>query len=193
LIDAAIGMFAAKGFSGTTVGEIASAAAISKKTVYKHVTSKIDLFTVAVEDFIRRTIPGDLVLPDPAEDTDPAGTLHAAMGKIVAVGMTAEGMAVWRLIARDLPSFPELEAAYNRPMLPFIASLIRWLAGQAERGWLTIASPEYAAQMLVTMVMAAPRRDALLARPPADPATQARIAAAAVDLFLNGARSRAGR
>jgi AcrR family transcriptional regulator len=66
ILDAALRTFAANGYDGAAMDEIASAAGISKAVVYDHVASKRDLYTQlvhAIRDKIEQTV--DFALRQP--------------------------------------------------------------------------------------------------------------------------------
>jgi AcrR family transcriptional regulator len=187
LIQEAGAAFRTEGYSAANLGRIATAAGISKTTIYKHVASKADLFAMVVEDAIRRSDLTDAVLkPEPGEA--PRDTLRRALLAMTALALSPDGLATYRMISRELPHFPELIQLYDRALGPFFEALIRFLAAQRDSGWLVIASPPWAARMLVDMVLAGARREALLGRDPAPrPEQQARLVDNALELFLQGA------
>jgi AcrR family transcriptional regulator len=185
LIEEAGKVFRSQGYSAANLGRIATAAGISKTTIYKHVASKADLFAMVVEDSIRHGDLTDAVL-EPGEDA--RDTLRRALLGMTALALSPEGLATYRMISRELPHFPELVEAYNRALAPFFLGLVLFLATQNDKGWLAISSPEWAARMLVDMVLADARREALLGRDPApQPSQQARLVDDALELFLQGA------
>lgn len=66
ILDAALRTFAANGYDGAAMDEIASAAGISKAVVYDHVASKRDLYTQlvhAIRDEIEQTVDEALRAP----------------------------------------------------------------------------------------------------------------------------------
>lgn len=179
--------FRAQSYSAANLGRIATAAGISKTTIYKHVASKADLFSMVVEDGIRRSdLTGAVLTPEPGET--PTDTLRRALLRMTAVALSPDGVATYRMISRELPNFPELIELYNRALAPFFQGLVMFLAAQQERGWLALSSPGWAALRLVDMVLADARREILLGRDPAsEPAQQARLVDDALELFLQGA------
>lgn len=81
VLDAALKTFAAKGYEGAAMDEIAAAAGISKAVVYDHVSSKRDLYTRLLHAI--RTEIEDLVeaaLRAPAEDGE--ARVHVAVDAI---------------------------------------------------------------------------------------------------------------
>lgn len=187
MIEQAAKAFRAEGYSAANLGRIATAAGISKTTIYKHVASKADLFAMVVEDAIRRSdLTEALLKPEPGEDA--RRTLRRALLGMTALALSPDGLATYRMISRELPHFPELVGLYDRALAPFFEALVRFLAAQRDNGWLVISSPQWAGRMLVDMVLAGARREALLGRDPAPrPDQQARLVDAALDLFLDGA------
>jgi hypothetical protein len=76
--------------------------------------------------------------------------------------------------------------------MPYVRHLTEWLAEQVRRGWLApMSSPDWAALTLLNLVLMDERRNAMLAlAPPPDAAGRARCVDRALDLFLDGARTR---
>jgi TetR/AcrR family transcriptional repressor of mexJK operon len=186
LIEEASKEFVAHGFGGANVDRIAEAARISKKTLYKVVSTKAELFILVVGERIQEAGSPDLMLkPDEA---DPRAALRKSLLALADLGLSPGGLAAHCLVMREGANFPELLEANNRPIMPYMRSLIGWLAEQTRRGWLKLASPEWAANMLVNMVLMDDRRNAMLGlAPPPDAATRARRVDQALELFLNGA------
>jgi len=186
LIEEASKEFVAHGFGGANVDRIAEAARISKKTLYKVVSTKAELFILVVGERIQEAGSPDLMLkPDEA---DPRAALRKSLLALADLGLSPGGLAAHCLVMREGANFPELLEANNRPIMPYMRSLIGWLAEQTRRGWLKLASPEWAANMLVNMVLMDDRRNAMLGlAPPPDAATRARRVDQALELFLNSA------
>jgi AcrR family transcriptional regulator len=191
LIEEAAKEFAAQGFAGANVDRIAEAARISKKTLYKVVATKSDLFILVVSERIREAGSPDLMLTQ--EEKDPRGALRKSLIALAELGLSPAGLAAHCMVMREGAKFPELVEANNRPIMPYVHSLVAWLAEQTRRGWLDLASPEWAAQMLLNMVLMDDRRNAMLGlAPPPDAETRARRVDRALDLFLDGALAKQG-
>lgn len=77
ILSAASAVFAAKGFSGASLSEIAARAGVSKANIYHHFGSKRGLYLEVMRAACRRTV-GFLAGEDEAgPDVDPAGALYA--------------------------------------------------------------------------------------------------------------------
>ncbi len=189
LIEAATKEFLAHGFSGANVDRIAEAARVSKKTLYKLVSTKVELFVLVVSERIQEAGSPDLTLtPD---EQDPHAALRRSLIALADLALSPEGLAGHCLVMREGANFPELVEANNRPIMPYVHSLAGWLAEQARRGWLDLASPEWAAQMLLNMILMDERRNAMLGlAPPPDAQTRTRRVDQALDLFLKGSLAR---
>lgn len=186
LIEEATKEFLAHGFAGANVDRIAEAARVSKKTLYKVVPTKSDLFILVVTERIQELGSPDLMLtPD---ETDPHAALRKSLIALADLGLSPAGLAAHCMVMREGAKFPDLLEANNRPIMPYVQGLIAWLADQTRRGWLDLASPEWAAQMLINMVLMDDRRNAMLGlAPPPDAQTRERRVDQALDLFLKGA------
>ena len=58
LLEVAAGLFAARGFRGTTTAELARAAGITEPILYRHFDNKLDLFVTLIEEVGREVIYG---------------------------------------------------------------------------------------------------------------------------------------
>jgi AcrR family transcriptional regulator len=58
LLEVAAGLFAARGFRGTTTAELAKAAGITEPILYRHFDNKLDLFITLIEEVGREVIYG---------------------------------------------------------------------------------------------------------------------------------------
>lgn len=186
LIEQAGKEFLAHGFAGANVDRIAEAAHVSKKTLYKMVSTKLELFTLVVSERLRELGSPDLLLaPD---EQDPRAALRRSLMSLADLALSPDGLAAHCLVIREGAKFPELVEANDRPIMPYVHSLVGWLAEQTRRGWLDLASPEWAARMLLNMVLMDERTIAMLGlAPPPDAEARARRVDQALDLFLNGA------
>src|SRR5829696_2767864 len=103
IVDAAAGLFADRGYTGTTIDAVAAAAGVSRKTVFDAVGGKAQLMKLAY-DF---AIVGDdkpVALNDRAEiadvfaEPDPAKQLAMYAALVVAIDRRIS--AIWRALVR---------------------------------------------------------------------------------------------
>jgi AcrR family transcriptional regulator len=88
LARTAIELFAAQGYDNTTLDEVASAAGVSRRTLFNYFRSKEDLALSSLAE------QGELIAARLAQrpaDEDPWTALRAAFGVLEEIDMTAEG------------------------------------------------------------------------------------------------------
>jgi AcrR family transcriptional regulator len=147
LLDIGRGLFAEKGFEGTSVEEIAATAQVSKPVVYEHFGGKEGLYAVVVDREIRKLL--DAITGALQAEAHPRILLEAAaLALLDYIETSTDG---FRILARDSPVAQSTGT---------FASLISDVANQVEhlladkferRGLDPRTSPLYA-QMLVGMV-----------------------------------------
>lgn len=81
IIDSAAALFSRKGFSGTTTREVAKAAGVSEATLFKHFTTKEDLYAAIIEAKAQS---------------------RAILGTVVAAAERKEDAEVLRVLAREM-------------------------------------------------------------------------------------------
>jgi TetR/AcrR family transcriptional repressor of mexJK operon len=151
-------LFLAQEYAGTSMEDIASAAAVSKQTVYKHFSDKETLFReVALGSVGRVGGAFQAEVAAAAEATDvPAALQELARSYIVAV-MNPVLLRRRQLVLREAGRFPDLARKYHESgPLRTIAALSTALARLAERGELVIEYPRVAAAQFAFLVIGEP-------------------------------------
>lgn len=186
--EAAASLFLTKGYSGTSMDEIAATARISKQTIYTHFPSKEQLFadlvlanTERVEEF------ADGLVRTYRE----AGGLEAGLQRVArvyaALVIRPEVLQLRRLVLGEAGRFPELARTYYervpRRVYAVLASLFSELAAEGE---LRIDDPQLAAQHFAWLVLGLPldRGMFLPAAEATGEGSVERLADAAVGVFL---------
>jgi AcrR family transcriptional regulator len=111
LIDAAMGLFAAKGYDGTTVREITDAVDVSERTFFRYFASKEDLVLSFVRDGL--TAFAEALMARPAEE-DPLTAARNAFGDSLRLRAGAEPAPSYLSVVELIESTPVLVAAYLR-------------------------------------------------------------------------------
>ncbi|SFB61676.1 transcriptional regulator, TetR family [Rhizobium sp. NFR07] len=188
LIEAATTEFLARGYGEANVGRIATAAGISKKTVYKYVSSKEDLLRAVMQDKIVATLPeiGPLDLNEA-----PRKRLISHLSAFAELAFSSDGVTSYRLFMSEGFRFEGMAKLYVGFISSFaIEPLGRDLRAYVDAGRLSLEDPHLAARMLAAMVFADPMRDASLGISETPTADEVRtLIETAVTIFLLGAQS----
>ncbi len=149
---AAVALFTENGFVATSVDDIATAAGVSKQTVYSHYGSKENLFALAVSskckssgmdpDMLDPAIPPQVLLPEMARN----------FTKLL---LSRESMRVYSVCAASTETHPELgQLFYQHGPLHTVQVVTEYLHEQNRAGRLRIENPEAAAWQLLCMFKA---------------------------------------
>lgn len=125
--EAAVELFAERGFEGLSVDEVAARAGVSKATIYRRYASKVDLVVEAAG-----CLAGlELAFPD-------TGNLRADLsgfGRALIKGLrTSLAGRVLPVMVTERRRYPELDAAYRRFMADRKARTRQMLERGIERG-----------------------------------------------------------
>lgn len=188
--------FIVRGYAGTNLDDLATAARVSKKTVYNVVGDKERLFRQVAyqllgeaEEYSRRTA-GEL-----AEIGALEPGLRDAAVRLARMVLGGPVIPLRRLLIAEVERFPELAAEYyDRGPGLVMSTLAGCLGRLSERGLLAVSDPEVAAEHLAFLIMGAGLDRALFrphgTEPPAESEIEAR-AHAGVDAFLAAYRAAA--
>jgi AcrR family transcriptional regulator len=146
LISISRGLFAERGFDGTSIEEIASRAEVSKPVVYEHFGGKEGLYAVVVDREVRSLLS---MMQTALTAGQPRMLLEqAAMALLDYIEQTPDG---FRILVRDSPIGSESGSFVS--IIGDIASRVEHIlaAEFKSRGFDAKAAPMYA-QMLVGMI-----------------------------------------
>ena len=99
ILDAAGQQFAAHGFSGTTLRDIADAAGTTHGLIRHHFGSKGDLWRAVVDDFVGQMLARQLPLIQRLQDDDPIALLKGIAANYVR--LSAEMPEISKLLVKD--------------------------------------------------------------------------------------------
>ncbi len=157
ILDAALSVFAAEGYSGTSMDAIAAKAEVSKPTLYQYFGTKEQLFTE-----IMLAERNTMLLAFDSPGTDMVCELHSFAWHYADTVMRPEFLSLARLIIGEAQRFPEIGRAYQAAGPDrVLAGMIIYLTRQRDAGKLNFDDAELAAEDLWGLILSAPRNQAL--------------------------------
>lgn len=194
IIEAATAAFLRDGYGGTSMDQIAAAAAVSKQTVYKHFADKAQLFrdivsgvtenAEAITDQMTTRLRDEAIT---TTDALQAALTELARGYLDGV-LQPTVLALRRLVIAEAERFPELaDAYYGQTVSRAIGALADALRTFEARGLLTVQDARLAAAHFAYLVLSIPQdRAHFHPHHPTRAAERDRLAAEAVRVFLAG-------
>lgn len=159
ILDAAFEVFAARGFSGASMDEIARTAGVSKPTLYTYFGDKEGLFTALLD--LQKT---DLLSPLRRSDNqDMVETLFDFGMKYAAFALDPRIVAFGRMVIAEATRFPGIGKLYIAAGPErALNGIIRYMETMRERGRLNFEDSELAAEDFWSLILSAPRGTAHL-------------------------------
>lgn len=158
MVEAARNEFLRDGFKGASVDRIAAAAGVAKQTLYNHFPSKEALFGETIRAGTR-----DIVV----ELDDTPGELRE---RLLAFGtafraklLSPEGLDWYRTMIADLSRFPDLgRIVWREGPAETLRRLAAFLESAMRRGELRTDNPQFAAEVLNSLLLSLDRTRGLL-------------------------------
>lgn len=189
IAEAARQVFVASGYSAASMDEVARTAAVSKKTLYRLIPTKADLFRASIADRIESFI---LALDEErVARMPPEAALVRLLTEYGLLTLSEETTAIQKLVLAESDRFPELAADFYRcAVLATQRVLVRCLERLTREGLIAQDDLNEAAGMLRGMMIFEPSRGAMLGQKPLPGADAiADRAARCAHLFLDGCRA----
>lgn len=163
IVDAALEAFLESGYAATSVNLIAARAGVSIKTLYRHFDDKDDLFSAVMQAACGTSESDSSNDTRPWYDLPPADALVEAGREYLEHALSAQQVALYRVVVRDAGRFPELGRRYAEQTVAIRDHLVagylaRWAARE---GW-RVSSPEKVAQAFVALLKARVFEEVLL-------------------------------
>jgi TetR/AcrR family transcriptional repressor of mexJK operon len=178
VVRAATSSFLAHGYR-SSVDEIARRAGVAKQTVYHHFPSKDELFKEVARDLAQRVL---VELESPPQDLREGLLRFALAYRQRSLG--AQGISAFRTLVPEVPRFRGVaRAMYANSVGEMVQRIAGWLARAMDEGRLRREDPQFAAEMLLSMLAGLDRVKRLFSV--SDEAeSEARRTARIVDSFL---------
>jgi TetR/AcrR family transcriptional repressor of mexJK operon len=158
ILDAATELFLTREYAGTSMEDIASAAAVSKQTVYKHFSDKETLFREVALGSVERVggaFQADVAAT--AEAIDVPAALHELARSYIDAVMSPVLLRRRQLVLREAGRFPDLARNYHETgPRRTIDALSTAFARLAERGELVIEDPRIAGTQFAFLIIGEP-------------------------------------
>ncbi|MGH8278550.1 MAG: TetR/AcrR family transcriptional regulator [Gammaproteobacteria bacterium] len=182
ILEAAKKVFLEVGFGAASMDAIATAAKVSKQTVYNHYGSKEELFAAMVRGICEAMT---LAFAEAARDGNPEKTLRAIAQLFMHVIFSPDKVAMHRTLMAEVPRFPELGRIFYQSgpavIRKFLADYFR---EQSRRGTLKVENAEITAEQFVSMVTSCRLRSEFGVEPAPDNQERERYIDNAVKLIM---------
>lgn len=187
VLKAALRLFLEQGFGATSMDAIAREAGVSKATLYAHVKSKEELFAAITATCAEQLLAAHTAFE---QESDIRAALLRFSREHVALLLSPEGAAMYRIVIAEAPRFPELGRAFyeNGPAIR-LKALVEYLQRADAAGVLKVDNAPLAAGEFVGMLGGTLHLRAMLGHAhEITPAEQEALVEHAVDTFLRGYR-----
>jgi AcrR family transcriptional regulator len=186
ILDAALKVFAEKGFKGATNQDIADAAGISPGLIYWYFDSKEDVLFALIEN---RVSPGGFPVPFEHLTTFPP---EQVLPMLAHYGLSRldnqDTFNLLRLFMGEAIRSEQIRAIANHHINRLLDTLAHYLAAQMDQGKLRRDDPLLCAQTFLAGLMASMIRRQFLADPRLLSYTADEIVNTVVGIFLRGMR-----
>ena len=153
ILDAALAVFAQKGFAATKLDDVAAKAGITKGTIYLYFDSKQALF----EALARQSV-GAQIQQVTAQLANFSGTsaelLRFVLSTMGRFAMTSDRVVLPRLVLAEAANFPELAEFWRREIIERGIALMSGIIQRGiDRGEFRKIEPQHAARLCVAPIL----------------------------------------
>jgi AcrR family transcriptional regulator len=141
--DAAVELFAERGFEGLSVDEVALRAGVSKATIYRRYASKVDLVVAAASCLTA----DEIAFPDTGNVRD---DVRALAGALIKAFKNSDAGRVMPVMVVERRRYPELDEGYRRFLSDRKARTRKMLRRAVDRGELP---PETDVEVMSSMLV----------------------------------------
>jgi AcrR family transcriptional regulator len=151
ILDAALHLFAEKGFRGTTTRELAARVGVSEPVLYEHFRAKSDLYTAIIEEKSQRAreMVGDLTELERRLDTR---AFFEHLGLAIIRSMESDALFTRLLLFSALEGHELKDLFYERHSAAFLASVSGYIERRIADGSMRQVDPVLAARSFFGMI-----------------------------------------
>ena len=169
ILEAALACFAAKGFAGTRMDDIAARAGITKGTIYLYFDSKEELFKALARQSIGQRI-ADITQQLKGSEASAADQLRFVLTAIGHFASTSDRVVLPRVLLAEVGNFPELAEFWRKEIIDRGLGLFEMIIKRGiARGEFRKVAPGHAARLCVAPLLVLILWRTLFARFDAEP------------------------
>lgn len=189
ILEAALALFAEKGFAGTRMEDIAARAQITKGTIYLYFRSKEELFKALARQSIGAQLQ-EVSARAAAHEGDTPGLLRFVLAAAGHFAATSDRVVLPKLLLAEANQFPELAAFWRGEVVEQGLELFKTIIkrGQA-RGEFRPIDPGHAARLCIAPLLIVMLWRTTFARFDAAPYDYQGLIDAHLDTLLRGLRA----
>jgi AcrR family transcriptional regulator len=151
ILNAAMEVFAERGYQGASMSEIARAAGITPAVIYDHFASKADLQITLLEEQTAQLL-GAVATAVGAAPAEPGPRLRAGVGAFFA--FVEQHAFAWRMIFRDPPTEPAVVACHRRIHHSAMLAIARELEANVPESRRAVPDADRQVEMFAQMLKA---------------------------------------
>ncbi len=190
IMDAAMRVFAEKGFTGATTKDIAHEAGVTPGLIYHYFEDKRAVFNAIFVEHSPLGGASSLLVTDGLDEIDPHILLPLLVTKLVSRLEGTDNGCAFKVMMGEALHDAEVKDILNAHFLSLVEALASYLRGQIERGRLRPLDPVLVAHMLLGSIVTCVFRRSLTGNATLNSYSGEQIAATMVDLMLGGLNRR---
>jgi TetR/AcrR family transcriptional regulator of autoinduction and epiphytic fitness len=150
ILDAAAREFRSRGFDNTSMDGIATAATVSKRTVYNHFASKEELFTAIVDELMSRC---EAAVEYPFDEHKTLEKQLSDIGRSAIELFASDDLQnLARVVASRFLQSPELARTVIGDSKPLDRQVAKWIQAGQKAGRLKSQKPQRAAKQFLGLI-----------------------------------------
>lgn len=193
IIDAALRVFARKGFIGATNKDIALEAGVTPGLIYHYFADKHALFEAVLTDHTPLGDVGVLLADEGVHELEPRELVLTLVKTLVTRMEASRNVGAFQCIIGEAMRQPEMTALFNAKAARVIEALAGYLRGQMERGRLRQMDATLVAQLVIGSVIACVMRRKITRDPVLSAYSVEQIATTLTEMVFGGLELPTGR
>ena len=186
IVEAAMSVFARKGYAGATNRDIALEAGVTPGLIYHYFRDKRDLFDAILAEHNPLGESVSLLQADAIADREPRAVLNELAGSMLSRMEAVAQLPALQMLVGEALRDPEVRAAFNANFTRVVDALAAYLQAQIDRGRLRPLDPNLVAQLFVGSLLNCVTRRGCTGDPGLNRYSGEQIAGALVEIMLHG-------
>jgi len=193
ILDAAVAVFAEKGFAAARMEDIARKAGVTKGTIYLYFEGKEDVFKSLVRESLGQTITTNVASARQFEGPS-SELIRMVLGAIGSLVLTSDRIVLPKIIISEAGNFPELARFYREEVVDRGLALMTGIVERGiARGEFRKLPADHVARLCITPILFIVLWSTTFARFDKTPMDVSALVATHIDVLLKGLAPETGQ